>query len=70
MASIKRKLVERDLLFQRLVFISRIVIDRYATNGEIPPKIFAADFKALIKDADNLGVHGAAFLDVDSKAAF
>jgi hypothetical protein len=69
MASIKRKLVERDLLFQRLVFISRIVIDRYATNGEIPPKIFA-DFKALIKDADNLGVHGAAFLDVDSKAAF
>lgn len=69
MAHLKSKPAAREILFQRIVFQMRIAIEDYTISGKLSPQSLS-EMKKLMEGADNLGNHGAAFLDIDSKTFF
>ena len=60
---------EFEMLAQHFVFVSRTVVDSYSTHNALSQHLIS-DLKRLIKKADAIGVHGAAFFAEDPEASY
>lgn len=56
-------MAKRESVFQRFVLLSRNIVKGEAENGLISSDLLL-DLKVLIAEADQVGVHGAASLNI------
>ena len=63
----KNLMQEQRSIVQRLVFVSRRIVEAADENNAVPPMLLG-QLEALVKEADHAGIHGQAIADDDNLA--